>query len=108
MVYGSGTQTDGGAVDQYDADHFKVALGYISTAKHLIETIARDYVRLLKYGQSLYQCKQLKVAALGRMATVCKKLKTTLSYLEQIRQHLGRLPGIDPEQRTLLVCGFPK
>jgi len=32
----------------YDADHFKVALGQVSTAKHLIETISRDYVRLLK------------------------------------------------------------
>ena len=49
-----------------DADHFKVALGQVSTAKHLIETISRDYVRLLKYSQSLFQCKQLKRAALGR------------------------------------------
>lgn len=32
----------------YDADHFKVALGQVSTAKHLIESISRDYVRLLK------------------------------------------------------------
>jgi GTP1/Obg family GTP-binding protein len=31
-----------------DADHFKVALGQVATAKHLIETISRDYVRLLK------------------------------------------------------------
>jgi len=91
----------------YDADHFKIALGQISTAKGLIDTIARDYVRLLKYGQSLFQCKQLKVAALGRMATVCKKLKDALAYLEVVRQHLGRLPSIDPTTRTLLVCGFP-
>ncbi len=93
---------------QYDADHFKVALGQVSTAKHLIETISRDYVRLLKYGQSLFQCKQLKVAGLGRMATVCKKLKDSLLYLDTVRQHLGRLPSIDPNTRTLLVCGFPK
>lgn len=26
----------------YDADHFKIALGQLSTAKHLIETISRD------------------------------------------------------------------
>ncbi|TPX14981.1 uncharacterized protein E0L32_004811 [Thyridium curvatum] len=91
----------------YDADHFHVALGQISTAKHLIETIARDYVRLLKYGQSLYQCKQLKRAALGRMATLCKRLKDPLLYLDQVRQHLGRLPSIDPNTRTLLICGFP-
>ncbi|KAH6635482.1 P-loop containing nucleoside triphosphate hydrolase protein [Chaetomium sp. MPI-SDFR-AT-0129] len=91
----------------YDADHFKVALGQVSTAKHLIETISRDYVRLLKYSQSLFQCKQLKKAALGRMATLIKRLKDPLQYLDQVRQHLARLPDINPTTRTLLVSGFP-
>lgn len=91
----------------YDADHFRIALGQLSTAKHLIETVARDYIRLLKYGQSLFQCKQLKRAALGRMATICKRMKDPLLYLEQVRQHLGRLPAIDPNTRTLLICGYP-
>jgi nucleolar GTP-binding protein len=91
----------------YDADHFRIALGQLSTAKSLIETVSRDYVRLLKYGQSLFQCKQLKRAALGRMATICKRLKDPLVYLEQVRQHLGRLPSIDPNTRTLVISGFP-
>ena len=91
----------------YDADHFRIALGQLNTAKSLIETVSRDYVRLLKYGQSLFQCKQLKRAALGRMATICKRLKDPLLYLEQVRQHLGRLPSIDPNTRTLLICGYP-
>ena len=91
----------------YDADHFRIALGQLNTAKGLIETVSRDYVRLLKYGQSLFQCKQLKRAALGRMATICKRLKDPLLYLEQVRQHLGRLPSIDPNTRTLLICGYP-
>ncbi|KAF2261575.1 P-loop containing nucleoside triphosphate hydrolase protein [Lojkania enalia] len=91
----------------YDADHFRIALGQLSTAKSLIEAVARDYVRLLKYGQSLYQCKSLKRAALGRMATICKRLKDPLVYLEQVRQHLGRLPSIDPNTRTLVICGYP-
>ncbi|KAI1205685.1 nucleolar GTP-binding protein [Annulohypoxylon truncatum] len=91
----------------YDADHFRIALGHLATAKHLIETISRDYVRLLKYAQSLFQCKQLKRAALGRMATITKRLKDPLVYLDQVRQHLGRLPSIDPTTRTLLICGYP-
>ncbi|KAI1369654.1 P-loop containing nucleoside triphosphate hydrolase protein [Xylaria arbuscula] len=91
----------------YDAAHFRIALGQLATAKSLIESIARDYVRLLKYAQSLYQCKQLKRAALGRMATLTRRLKDPLLYLEQVRQHLGRLPSIDPTARTLLICGFP-
>lgn len=91
----------------YEKNHYKVSLAAVSRAKTLIDQVARDYVRLLKFGQSLYQCKQLKRAALGRMATIAKKLKDPLVYLEQVRQHLGRLPSIDPNTRTLLICGYP-
>lgn len=91
----------------YEKNHYKVSLAAVSKAKTMIEQVARDYVRLLKFGQSLYQCKQLKRAALGRMATIVKKLKDPLVYLEQVRQHLGRLPSIDPNTRTLLICGYP-
>ena len=91
----------------YDRDHYKLALGQINTARHLIDNVSKDYVRMLKYGDSLYRCKQLKKAALGRMATVMKRQAQSLSYLEEVRQHLSRLPSIDPNTRTLLVAGFP-
>jgi nucleolar GTP-binding protein len=61
----------------------------------------------MKYGDSLYRCKQLKRAALGRMCTLLKKLQGALGYLEQVRQHLSRLPSINPNMRTLLITGFP-
>eukprot|EP00884_Botryococcus_braunii_P011877 jgi/Botrbrau1/20690/Bobra.0058s0020.1 len=91
----------------YDRDHYKLALGHLSMARNLIGRISQDYVRLLKYGDSLYRCKELKRAALGRMCTVMKKQGPSLAYLEQVRQHMGRLPSIDPNTRTLLLCGFP-
>jgi nucleolar GTP-binding protein len=50
----------------YDKNHYKLALGQINTARHLIDQVGKDYVRLLKFGDSLYRCKQLKKAALGR------------------------------------------
>jgi len=91
----------------YDRDHYKLALGQLNTAKNLIDNVSKDYVRLLKFGDSLYRCKQLKRAALGRMVTIIKKQKNSLDYLEQVRQHLSRLPAIDPNTRTLLITGFP-
>lgn len=91
----------------YDKDHYKLALGQINTAKHLIDNVSKDYVRLVKFGDSLYRCKQLKKAALGRMCTIMKRQNQSLQYLEQVRQHLARLPSIDPNTRTILVCGFP-
>lgn len=41
------------------------------------------------------------------MATTLKKLNSTLTYLEEVRKHLSRLPCIDPNSRTLILTGFP-
>lgn len=41
------------------------------------------------------------------MCTVMKKQGPSLAYLEQVRQHLSRLPSIDPNTRTILVTGYP-
>jgi len=91
----------------YDRDHYKLALGHISSARNIIDNIAKDYVRLMKYADNLYRCKMLKKAALGRMMTMIKKLKNSLEFLDEVRKHLGRLPSINPFERTLLVTGFP-
>jgi len=91
----------------YDKDHYKLALGQLNTARHLIDNIGKDYIKLLKYGDSLYRCKQLKRAALGRMCTLVNKQTSSLTYLEQVRQHLARLPNIDPNTRTLILTGYP-
>ncbi len=91
----------------YDKDHYKLALGHLNLTKNKIIAIGKEYVKLLKYADSLYRAKMLKRAALGRMVTMVKKQKKALTYLEQVRQHMGRLPSIDPTTRTLLVCGYP-
>lgn len=61
----------------------------------------------MKYADSLFRCKTLKRAALGRMCTCVKKLKPSLEYLEEVRKHLARLPSIDPFTASVLVTGFP-
>ncbi|CAA6671286.1 unnamed protein product [Spirodela intermedia] len=92
---------------RHPSDHYKLALGQINTARNLISKVAKDYVKLLKFGDSLYRCKSLKVAALGRMCTIMKRISPSLAYLEQVRQHMARLPSIDPNTRTILICGYP-
>ncbi|KRX08573.1 P-loop containing nucleoside triphosphate hydrolase [Pseudocohnilembus persalinus] len=91
----------------YDRDHYKLALGHVNSCRNLIDNLAKDYVRLLKYADSLYRSKQLKKAALGRMCTIIKKLTSSLNYLEEVRKHLARLPTINPFERTLLITGYP-
>ena len=91
----------------YSKHHYKLALGQISTARTLIDNLCKDYLRSIVYADTQYRCKELKRAALGRMATIAKKLNTSLGYLERVRQHLSRLPSINPNTRTVMVSGFP-
>ncbi|KAF2345278.1 GTP binding domain, partial [Trinorchestia longiramus] len=91
----------------YNKEHYKIALGQINTAVHLITKVGSDYVKLIKYGDSLFRCKSLKRAAMGRMVTIVKHQAPVFVFLEEVRQHLSRLPTIDPNDRTLLLCGCP-
>lgn len=91
----------------YDKDHYKIALSQVNIVNGIIENIAKDYVKLMKYGDSLYRCKTLKVAAFGRMCTAVKKINASLTYLEEVRRHLGRLPNVDAFSPTVLIFGFP-
>ncbi|KAI4291160.1 nucleolar GTP-binding protein [Pancytospora philotis] len=91
----------------YDRDHYKIALGQVNATRRRIELIASTNTKLLNFGDSYYRCRELKRAALGRMATSLKKLADSFKYLEEVRQHLRRLPSIDPGARTLVICGFP-
>lgn len=91
----------------YDRDHYKLALGQLNASKKVIDNIAKEYVKMMKFSDSLYKCKMLKRAAFGRMCTVVKKLTGSLAYLEEVRQHLGRLPAINPATRTLILTGYP-
>eukprot|EP00916_Digyalum_oweni_P010602 GHVL01017713.1.p1 GENE.GHVL01017713.1~~GHVL01017713.1.p1 ORF type:complete len:664 (+),score=130.38 GHVL01017713.1:67-2058(+) len=91
----------------YDKDHYKLALGQVNSIKNVIERIARDYVRMMKYADSAYKNKMLKRAGLGRMCTAVKRLAKSLIYLEEVRQHLSRLPQINPSSKTLMLCGYP-
>ncbi|KAI9511196.1 hypothetical protein F5148DRAFT_1274418 [Russula earlei] len=92
----------------YDKNHYKLALGQLRTARHLIDHVAKDYVRLLKFGDSFVPVVPDGTQNLiHRMATVMRRQKDPLAYLEQVRQHISRLPAIDPNTRTLLICGYP-
>lgn len=91
----------------YDKDHYKLALGHLKATKNMVQNMSKDYLKLVKYADSLYRCKALKRAALGRMCTMIRKIGSSLSYLEEVRKHLGRLPSINPYERTLMLTGYP-
>ncbi|KAB7507738.1 Nucleolar GTP-binding protein 1 [Armadillidium nasatum] len=91
---------------KFTQQNFRDRINQILTDFPKLE-VSSDYVKLLKYADSLYRCKQLKRASLGRMATIIKKQVSPLRFLEDVRQHMSRLPNINPTARTLILCGCP-
>ncbi|KIJ29659.1 hypothetical protein M422DRAFT_268881 [Sphaerobolus stellatus SS14] len=82
-----------------------------------ISLIRNFYMRKVKFTQDSFDEKfsaileefrmlDLKRAVPRRMDTVMRRQKDPLAYLEQVRQHISRLPAIDPTTRTL-ICGYP-
>ncbi len=44
----------------------KIAIVFVNESLFSVFSVGKSYVRLLKFGDSLYRCKVLKKAALGR------------------------------------------
>ncbi|OQS55196.1 NOG1 [Ecytonucleospora hepatopenaei] len=91
----------------YDRDTYKITLSKLNKIKIQIGKIASNSIKMIKFGDSMYRCKCLKVAGLGQMSSTVLKLKEQLSYLENVRQDFNRLPEIDISGRIIIVAGFP-
>ena len=92
----------------FQRQHYKLALSRLTKSKKNIDIVCNNFVKLLKNGNSLYTCKQLKKEALGRMCTIIKKLNKPLIFLEKLRRHLESLPEIDPHRKCVVVSGATK
>lgn len=56
---------------------------------------------------SLTSTQLTELTCINRMMTLLKRMNSSLKYLEQVRQHLSRLPSIDVSTRCLVLTGFP-
>ena len=74
-------------------------------------SVAKDYVRLLKYGDSMYRCKQLKKAALGRWVLGLKNnvmfplTRPTLFYYLDPTDFISKMVDIELKEqyKTILL-----
>ena len=68
----------------YDKDHYKLALGHANAARNLVDNVAKDYCRLIKYADTLYRCKMLKRAALGRYINIKELYIRFIKYIKKL------------------------
>mmetsp|Transcript_12516 Transcript_12516/g.29268 ORF Transcript_12516/g.29268 Transcript_12516/m.29268 type:complete len:403 (-) Transcript_12516:603-1811(-) len=89
----------------FNRNNYKIALNQLNKAKIKISKLSQTHLKFLKYGNSLYNCKQLKKIGFGKMCKEIKKLNTPLIFLEKIRCQIKKIPKIDPHRKILLVGG---
>jgi nucleolar GTP-binding protein len=57
----------------------------------------KDYPKLDSHQRSFY----------GRVSSVFKQISSDLDFLNSARDHLKKLPAIDPEKPTIVIAGYP-
>ena len=88
-------------------DEIRKALGSFSGAANVIWKIKREYLGNIWHSQTVLEAKRLRRSAFGRMKSVIKKLDKRLEFLETVRSHMRGMPGIDLDQPTFCIAGYP-
>ncbi|MFX0182805.1 MAG: GTPase [Candidatus Hodarchaeota archaeon] len=91
----------------FGLDEVKKALGSLSGAANVIWRIKREHIGDVWHAKTVLAAKGTRRAAFGRMKSVIMKLDRRLIYLESIRGRMRGMPGIDLDQPTICIAGYP-
>ncbi|MFX0050490.1 MAG: GTPase [Candidatus Hodarchaeota archaeon] len=91
----------------FGLDEVKKKLGSISGAANVIWKIKREHIGDVWHAKTVLATKDIRRAAFGRMKSVIIKLDNRFKYLESIRVRMRGMPGIDLEQPTICIAGYP-
>jgi nucleolar GTP-binding protein len=90
-----------------DKNNYKLSLNKILKTKFFIKKFSKNYIKLLKYANSVYACKQLKKNVFGKICSNIRKIDNSLVFLEKIRICLKKLPSLNPCKRIIVLGGSP-
>jgi nucleolar GTP-binding protein len=91
-------------------DKLRKALGSIDWARQQVRKLGvsiKTKVNKIR-GQNEYsKIEQLNRMFYGRVSSIIKQVGNKLDFLNSARDHLRKLPNIDPELTTVVVAGYP-
>lgn len=91
----------------FGLDEVKKTLGSISGSANVIWRIKREHIGNVWHAKSVLEAKHIRRAAFARMKSVILKLKSRFEHLEDIRISMRGMPGIDLDQPTFCIAGYP-
>ncbi len=91
----------------FNLDKIRKTLGSFSGSADVIWKIKREYLGDVWHANSVIEAKKLRRAAFGRMKSVITKLDSRLEFVETVRTRMRGMPGIDLDQPTICIAGYP-
>ncbi|UCG00491.1 MAG: 50S ribosome-binding GTPase [Candidatus Heimdallarchaeota archaeon] len=91
----------------FNLDKIRKTLGSFSGAADVIWKIKREHLGDVWHANSVIEAKKLRRAAFGRMRSVIIKLDKRLEFIETVRTRMRGMPGIDLDQPTICIAGYP-
>ena len=88
-------------------DEVKHSLGAIQWASRLIARISRNYMAKMKGSNDLKRVVSLRREALGRMASILKRVRPEVDLLRGAIPKLKDLPDVDARSPTVIIAGMP-
>lgn len=88
-----------------DVDALKSDLASVNWAARQVRAIGEEYRPRMR--RDVENARRFRKQAFARMADVLDEVADPLDAIESARRRLARLPGIDPEQPTLVIAGYP-
>ena len=88
-------------------DRLKASLSRLMWAIRVIEKLTSQYLSEVRQALSGEEAALLRRAYFGRVASVLRKIRKELEFLEDARKKLRALPDVDPEAPTIVVAAAP-
>jgi nucleolar GTP-binding protein len=91
-------------------DQLRKSLGAIDWARqqvHKIGAQASKKVNHIRAQNEYSKLEQLRRMFYGRVSSILDQVSSELEFLNSARDHLRKLPAIDPEVTTIVVAGYP-
>lgn len=88
-------------------DKLKQALGAVYNCIPPIDDITSKHIEALKLADDFRQMKKTRRAAKGRISSIVRATAPNLEFIIEAKKEMARLPGISPNEPTIVCAGFP-
>lgn len=90
-----------------DFEDYKQAIHNIKWATSKVESLSKELEKKLRKAETQREITEQRKVFYARSASILKKIQKHMSFLEESRKKLKRLPDLKEDYFTVAIAGFP-